>query len=165
MEELTKSPYQTTTYQPATRPSHQTGRPTGVTILTVLIALGILVNTADGIANLSLAPILGVYSLSIVLFQIFVVYGLWNMKTWSGYAAIILYCINILGAVFMAFFMLDTIVQMTIDNTFVPYGFRIDKAATRAAVQGMLMMSLVMAVIIGGIVIAYVNSKKDLFVN
>ena len=65
----------------------------------------------------------------------------------------------------MMFFMADTIVELTIENTVVPYGFRIDEAATRVAVQGMLLMSLVMAIIIGGIVIAYVNSKKDLFVN
>jgi len=78
-------PYQTGPYErqyPGYYP--KVARPTGISILTILIGIGLFVNAIDGISNLSMSPLLGMYSLGIAMFQIIVIYGLWNMKTWGG---------------------------------------------------------------------------------
>ncbi len=152
-------------YEPHYDPDRQYGRPTGITIVSVLIALGIIGNLSDGVTSLNLIPVYGISCLMFVIFRIFAIYGLWNMKTWGGNAAIALYCISIVVSAIMTFTMLDMFVEIAIQNTEVPYGFRIDEVATRQNIQNMLTMALLIEVVLGGIVIAYVNSKKEYFVN
>lgn len=113
-------------------------RPTGITIITVLVGLGAVLNFFGGQSDLSLNVYLGMFSLGMAAFQIVVVYGLWYMKTWGGIAAIALYSFNILTAGVMAF-LLD--------------------------LQDIFITTFISSLVVGGIIIYYVNSKRGLFVN
>jgi len=83
----------------------------------------------------------------------------------GGSAAIVLYILNILGAAAMVFILPDLIVDMTLQSINVPYGFQVNRSAVESVVMGTLVFTFLVALVMGIIIIGYVNSKKDLFVN
>jgi hypothetical protein len=112
-------------------------RPPGITLITVLVGLGAFFNFQDGISGLSFNIWLALFGLGMAVFQVLVAYGLWYMKSWGGLAAIVLYVVNIIVSGFMVLLVTDAL----------------------------LMTRFIGSLVTGGIIIYYVNSKRDLFVN
>ncbi|MFW9779569.1 MAG: zinc-ribbon domain-containing protein [Candidatus Heimdallarchaeota archaeon] len=129
--------------QPAQFPSRYMGRrplyirPAGITLITVLVGLGAVLNFQDGISGVSFNIWLALFSIGMAVFQVLVAYGLWYMKAWGGIAAILLYIVNILVSGFMALLVPDALI------------------ITR----------FIGSIVTGSIIIYYVNSKRDLFTN
>jgi hypothetical protein len=127
--------------QPSHIPSSYLGgrpliiRPPGITVLTVWVGWNALINFQGGITSFADDAILSLISLGIAVFQAFVAYGLWYMKSWGGIAAITSTILGIL---------VEGIIVMQVPE---------------------LLPAFVISLIIGFIIIYYVYLKQDLFVN
>lgn len=88
------------------------GRPTGITILAILAALGGIFGVLGGLTLLglgsfffaasglgSLAVIFGVVVLAIGLAELYFAYGAWTLQTWAWRIGILLQVINVVWAV------------------------------------------------------------------
>ncbi len=157
-------------------------RPTGVLVLCVLIGLGIVMNIGGKLlvfSDFSYVPILGIIDLSFVVLQILVAYSLFNMKSWGGIAAIGVYLINIAYTFIIYVFFVDLIIERAIASS--PYMeqlasnpiyvaiFRDFKQTTinsiRLSISTSLLSSFLISLIIGILILAYVYSKREFFVN
>jgi len=68
-------------------------RPTGVTIIAILVAIGGVLEVIGGLLLL-IVPFLGLFTLALGIVSLILAWGLWTLKPWAFWVAVILEAIN-----------------------------------------------------------------------
>ena len=137
-------------------------RPTGVTILTILIGLGLPLNIMNITTSFGMSPIIGLIEVTLIILQITSVFGLWNMKRWGANVAMGLYSFNIIYNAILSFVLSDLLA----DWAWQEYGTSLPsqyKSAFVATFKTTLMSQFFFALILSMIIIGYIYSKREFF--
>jgi len=104
-------------------------RPTGITVLAVLAALGGALGVLGGLFILSSSPILGIAVLALGLLNLAFAYGAWTLKPWAWTLGVALEVISLLGSVVSiasGASVVNQIINVSVALTILYYLFRRD---------------------------------------
>lgn len=74
-------------------------RPLGVTIISLLVAVGAVFEIIGGLAFLAIAPAVGIFALIVGIISLFVAWGLWTLKPWAFWTVVIIEVIHLVQAI------------------------------------------------------------------
>lgn len=75
------------------------GRPLGVTIIAILVAIGGVLEIIGGLLILSIIPALAIVVLILGVLSLVLAWGLWTLKPWAFWATVILEVINLIQGI------------------------------------------------------------------
>ncbi|MHA1214351.1 MAG: hypothetical protein ACTSPG_03600 [Candidatus Hodarchaeales archaeon] len=140
------------------------GRPTGITILCILVAVGVFQNIINVISNITSIPLFSAISLFFTILQILVIYGLWNMKTWGANITMGTYGFEIITKLIMMVAMPEVITDLVMADPGYTGDFA-SRSEVLTIVQTGLTVEFFITLIIGLIIIKYLISRRKYFVN
>ncbi|MFX0125232.1 MAG: hypothetical protein ACFFAE_16515 [Candidatus Hodarchaeota archaeon] len=138
-------------------------RPFGVTIISVLIGIGFLSNIINITGSFGISPIIGTIDTTLMILQIVLVYGLWNLKKWGANLGMGIYLVNIIYRSILTLFLADFLAEWAWQQ----FGSSLSpdlKTAYISAFKTAFYTQFFIGLFIGIIIISYLYSKRNLFV-
>src|SRR5437588_3669791 len=76
------------------------GRPLGVTIIAILVAIGGVLGIIGGLLLFAFIPALAIFSLVVGVLDLILAWGLWTLKPWAFWMAVIIEVIALVQGIF-----------------------------------------------------------------
>lgn len=75
-------------------------RPTGITVLAVLAAIGGLFGLLGGVALMAFSPVVGLLALILAVLDFAFAYGAWTLQPWAWTLGVAIQAVSVLSIVF-----------------------------------------------------------------
>ena len=129
-------------------------RPRGITILSLITTVVVTLNLLSGLGYLRINIILGGWILMVGIIGLIAVYGLWKLTSWGWQLTIVLYILNVISSGVISFVFRGDILSA--------YELPPD---TAEVYMSAVLFPFLLTIVIALIIISYVYSKRNHFVN